>query len=444
MRHSDFAFANDVRAAVELRTPRTAKLILTVTLLLVATSLIWANFAVLDEVKRGNGRVVSSRQIQVIQSLEGGLVTTILVQEGSTVRQGDSLIRIDDTNFASQLGEVRERRAAMAARVARLQAEAQGREQPDFANEVLEAAPRAVAAERSVFDARVRKLAGEIETVRQQEVQRSREIDEHRTSENRLTDTLKLLTREVELTRRLFQQKVIPEIEMLRLDRQATDMRGQLDVVRVSIARAEAAVEEARSRLSSVRTGFRSQAEEDLAKSLGDLAVLDESIKSAQDRVRRTELRAPVYGIVNKISVTTVGAVVQPGANLMEIVPLDDTLLVEGRIRPQDIAFVRPNQEAIVKITAYDSSIYGSLKGKVERISADTIVEEKGDKNERGETFYRVMVRTDRNHLGPVERPLPIIPGMVATVEILTGSKSVLDYLIKPVRTLRDEALRER
>jgi adhesin transport system membrane fusion protein len=201
---------------------------------------------------------------------------------------------------------------------------------------------------------------------------------------------------------------------------------------------------EAQSKIANTLASFRSQADEDLAKSRGDLAVLDENIKSAQDRVRRTDLRAPVHGIVNKLNVTTIGAVVQPGANLMDIIPLDDSLLVEGRIRPQDIAFIRPTQDAVVKLSAYDSSVYGSLKGKVERISADTIVDEKADKSERQETFYRVMVRTDKNHLGTTEKPLPIIPGMVATVEILTGEKSVLDYLLKPARTLRDEALRER
>jgi adhesin transport system membrane fusion protein len=218
---------------------------------------------------------------------------------------------------------------------------------------------------------------------------------------------------------------------MLRLDRQATEMKGQLA--------------EAQSKIASILTSFRSQADEDLAKSRGDLAVLDENIKSAQDRVRRTDLKAPVYGIVNKLNVTTVGAVVQPGANVMDIVPLDDTLLVEGRIRPQDIAFIRPNQDAVVKLSAYDSSVYGSLKGKVERISADTIVDDKApDKQERQETFYRVIVRTEKNHLGTAENALPILPGMVATVEVMTGRKSVLDYMLKPARTLRDEAMRER
>jgi adhesin transport system membrane fusion protein len=238
-----------------------------------------------------------------------------------------------------------------------------------------------------------------------------------------------LLEREQTLTRRLYEQKIVPEIEMLRLDRQATEMKGQLA--------------ESQSKIANTIASFRSQADEDLAKSRGDLAVLDENIKSAQDRVRRTDLRSPVHGIVNKLNVSTVGAVVQPGANVMDIVPLDDTLLVEGRIRPQDIAFIRPNQDAVVKISAYDSSVYGSLKGKVERISADTIVDDKAEKSEHQETYYRVMVRTEKNHLGTEQNPLPIIPGMVTTVEVLTGRKSVLDYLIKPARTLRSDALRE-
>lgn len=327
MRQSDFAFANDVRAAIDLRTPRTSRILLVGLLALIASGAVWAHYAVLDEVKRGEGRVIPSRQMQVVQSLEGGIIKNILVQEGDTVQKGQEVVQIDGTKFQSDLGEIRAKRDALAS-------------------------------------------------------------------------SLKFLTRELDLTRKLYEQKVVPEIEFLRLQRQAAEMTGQL-------------------------------------------AVAQETIKSAEDRVRRTDLKAPVYGIVNKINVTTIGAVVQPGADIMDIVPLDDTLLVEGRIRPQDIAFIRPGQDAVVKITAYDATVYGSLKAKVERISADTI-EEKDEKAGKRETFYRVIVRTDKNFLGSQEHPLPIIPGMVATVEVLTGRKSVLDYLIKPARLLRDEALRER
>lgn len=443
MQQSDFSFSNDIRSAVEMRTPRTARMLLFASLAMLATFLVWAHFAVLDEVKRGSGKVVPARQIQVVQSLEGGIISELLVSEGTIVDAGQPLARIEDTSFASQFGEVRERQGAMAARVLRLEAETQGTPL-QFPAALEQINPRAVAAERNVYDARVRKLAQDVDVIQQQETQKRREVDELRASETRFSETLKLLSREVEITRNLHNQRVVPEIEMLRVDRQATDMRGQLAVVQATIVKTEAALQESQSRIAGVRTSFVAQAEEDLAKSRGDLAVLDENIKYAQDKVRRTELKAPVRGIVNKLNVTTIGAVVQPAANLMEIVPIDDTLLVEGRIRPQDIAFIRPNHQAVVKLSAYDSSVYGSLHGKVERISADTIIDEKGDKNERGETFYRVMVRTEKNHLGTTEHPLPVLPGMVATVEILTGAKSVLDYLVKPARMLRDQALRER
>jgi membrane fusion protein, adhesin transport system len=413
MQHSDFAFANDIKAAVELRTPRTSRMLLLATIAMIVVGLIWAHFAILEEVTRGNGRVVPSRLTQFVQSLEGGIVNEILITEGQIVQQNQPLMRISDVKFASELGEVRERRGAMAARVARLEAEAQGRTSVTFPEDL---APENTAPELSVFEARARRLAQDLDVMRQQEI--------------RLTETLAILTKEVNLTRNLYKQKVVPEIEMLRLERQSSEMRGQLAEIRAKLEHATAA--------------FRSQAEEDLAKSRGDLAVLEETIKSAQDRVRRTELRAPVYGIVNRLNVTTVGSVVQPAANVMEIVPLDDTLLVEGRIRPQDIGFIRPNQDAVVKLTAYDPSVYGSLKGKVERISADAIVDEKERAQEKGETFYRVMIRTDKNYLGTPEKQLPIIPGMVTTVEILTGEKSVLDYLLKPARMLRESALRER
>jgi adhesin transport system membrane fusion protein len=414
MQHTDFSFVNDVRAAAELKTPRTAQLLLKTTLALLFFALVWAAFASLDEVKRGAGRVVPSRQMQVVQTLEGGIVQEILVNEGAIVEKDQVIIRIDDTSFASQLGEVKERRGAMTARVLRLEAEAHGDKTITFPAELTREMPRAVEAEKSVFEARARKLDQDIDVLMQQET--------------RLDESLKLLSREIELTKPLYEQKIVPEIEKLRLERQANEIRGQLA--------------ETKSRISNVVASFRSQADEDLAKSRGDLAVLDENIRAASDKVRRTELRSPVHGIVNKLNVTTVGAVMQPGANVMDIVPLDDTLLVEGRIRPQDIAFIRPQQEAVVKITAYDSSVYGSLKGKVERISADAIVEE--SKGEKAESYYRVMVRTDKNHLGSDKNPLPIIPGMVATVEVITGAKTVLDYIMRPARLLHDEALRER
>lgn len=415
MLSSDFAYANDVRAASQLRTPRALRLLLVSSIALLLAFIVWAHFAILDEVKRGDGRVIPSQQIQVIQSLEGGIVNDILVREGAIVDKDQILMKIDDTKFSSEFGELQERRAALAARVARLEAEARGKPEITFPTQSTQKVPAAVATETSVFNMRAKKVAQDVDVLTQQVT--------------RLTGSLALLERELAITGKLYQQKVVPEIEMIRLQRQEAEMRGQLA--------------EAQAKINSTIASFRSQADEDLAKSRGDLAVLEENMKSAQDRLRRTDLKAPVHGIVNKLNVTTIGAVVQPGASLMEIVPLDDTLLVEGRIRPQDIAFIRAGQDAVVKISAYDSSVYGTLKGKVERVSADTIVDEKPDAGGKKETFYRTVIRTETNSLGTPQNPLPIMPGMVATVEVLTGQKSVLDYILKPARILRSEALRE-
>jgi adhesin transport system membrane fusion protein len=209
-------------------------------------------------------------------------------------------------------------------------------------------------------------------------------------------------------------------------------------MVVAGLPRAKSSIVEARNRVDNARAIVRAEARERLVKAKAELAIIEESIKGAEDKVARTALRAPVRGIVNKLNVTTIGAVVRPSQDVVEIVPLDDTLLIEAKIRPRDVAFVRPDQEASVKLTAYDYSVYGQLDGEVERISADTIADE------RSETFYRVILRTNRNYLEKDGKRLPIIPGMVAQVDIQTGKKTVLDYILKPITKVRHEAFRER
>ena len=440
MKEEDFVFANDLGAATATELPRVLRYFSLTCLAMLVIGGIWAGFAVLDEVTRGHAKVIPSRQMQVVQSLEGGIVQELLVTEGQIVRQGQVLMRIDDTVLGSQFGEAREKRAALQARQARLEREARLLEPGPLAfPEGLAAKyPAAVAAERALYEARIRKLQQEREVLDQQVSQKNREKEELDAQRKRLLASKPLVEREVAITRRLFGEKVVPEIEMLRQERQLAELNGQIDVNRASITRAEGAVKEAEARKESALVSFRTSAEEDLTKTRSDLAILDETLRAAEDRVRRTELRAPVRGIVNRLHTNTIGAVVQPAGPLIDIVPLDDTLLVEAQIRPQDIGFIRPQQDAVVKITAYDSSIFGSLNGKVERISADTSTDQRGD------PFYRVIVRTDKSNLDRSGDSLPIIPGMVAQVEILTGRKSVLSYLLKPARLLRDEALRER
>ena len=230
-------------------------------------------------------------------------------------------------------------------------------------------------------------------------------------------------------------------VDLVRLERQVADLEGQVNSVRLSIPRAEAALTEAKRRVDEKDATFRSDALGELNQRRNQFAAMAERIQAERDRVTRTEVRSPVRGTIKEVKVNTVGGVIRPGQDLIEIVPLEETLLIEARIRPADIAFLRPGQQAMVKITAYDFSIYGGLRASLEQISADAIKDERGDKSE---TFFRIRLRTDKNSLGTDEHPLPIIPGMTATVDILTGQKTVLDYLLKPIFKARDRALRER
>ncbi|MCZ6638239.1 MAG: HlyD family type I secretion periplasmic adaptor subunit, partial [Alphaproteobacteria bacterium] len=257
-----------------------------------------------------------------------------------------------------------------------------------------------------------------------------------------LARTVKLIEEEIEITKPLVDKAIVPRIEFIRLRRQLTEKEQALDGVRLARPRAQSARREANRRIEGRFLGFKAEAQKELAQREIELSTVREAIVAAKDRVQRTEVRSPVRGIVKQVKVSTIGGVVRPSMDLVEIVPLDDTLLVEARVRPQDIAFIRPKLKAIVKISAYDFAIYGGLSARVERISADAITE--SDRTGRAESYYKIIVRTDKNYLGTAGKPLPIIPGMVATVDILTGHKTVLDYLLKPVLRARNRALRER
>lgn len=437
MSSGDWNYANDIRDVLRTRPPRGATNVIRIGLLLFFCGTVWAYFATLEEVTRGEGRVIPSRQIQVVQAPEKGIVKELLVQEGDIVNEGQTLARINDIDFASRLGEIRQKRWSLLARIARLQAETE-RSELQFTEQLSNAVPILVTEERNVFNTKMRRLDSEIALLKTQRTQREQEFLELKAQETKLNNVLDLMKRELEINERLYNRKVLPEIEFLRQKRQVNDTEGELEITKASLLRTEAAKREAEERLTSAETTFVAEAQQELATVQGELAVIDETLRAAVDRVRRTDLLSPVNGVINTLHVTTIGAVVQPGGDIIEIVPLEDTLLIETQIRPQDVAFLRPGQKAQVKITAYDFSIYGGLEGTLERISADTTEDEKGNR------FFRVIIRTTKNYLGSDTNPLPIIPGMVASVDILTGKKSVLDYILKPIKKVRDEALRER
>jgi adhesin transport system membrane fusion protein len=410
-------------------------------LLFLVVAVLWANWAVLDEVTTGEGRVIPSQQIQIVQNLEGGIVRKIEVREGEIVKAGQPLIQIDNSTFVSSLGELRAKYDGLAAAVARLQAEAYQRPLT-FPPELLAERRQIAERERHLYMARQNELQAQIAIIEQQVDQRKQELADLKSRERSLAKGVELLSEQVKITDPLVAQGVVPRMEYLKLQGSLNDSTRELDSIRLSVPRAESAIREANRRIEEHYLGFKAAAQKELTEKQNELTAVGEAIFAAKDRVQRTEVRSPVNGIVKQMKVNTVGGVVRPGMDLVEIVPIDDTLLVEAKVRPRDIAFIRPDQEAIVKISAYDFSVYGGLKAKVERISADTITET--DASGRSESYYKIIVRTDKNYLGAKEGPLPIIPGMVATVDILTGEKSVLDYLLKPLMKARERALHER
>ncbi|WP_248752907.1 HlyD family type I secretion periplasmic adaptor subunit [Pseudomonas sp. MWU15-20650] len=399
---------------------------------------VWAGFSSIDEVTRGDGKAIPSSKLQKIQNLEGGIVSELFVKEGQIVEAGAPLIRLDDTRFVSNAGETEALRLAMQLRVERLSAQVDDRPL-NIPDDVLKAAPNQAANERSLYESRRQQLKDEVGGLQEQLVQRQQELREFTSKQGQYRSQLSLQRQEINMSEPLVAQGAVSPVEVLRLKRAEMETRGQLDATTLAIPRAESAIKEVQRKIDETRGKFRSEALTQLNEARTELNKAESTGRALEDRVSRTLVTSPVRGIVKQLLVNTVGGVIQPGSDMVEIVPLNDTLLVEAKIRPQDIAFLHPGQEAIVKFTAYDYTIYGGLKAKLERIGADTITDE-----DKKTTYYMITLRTDRSHLGTDEKPLLIIPGMVASVDIITGKKSILSYLLKPIIKARAEALHER
>jgi membrane fusion protein, adhesin transport system len=410
----------------------TATLVLTL-----ACGLGWAALARVDEVTRGEGKVIPASRIQLVQNLEGGIVRRITTREGAMVREGDVLVQIDATSFGSSLDERREKLSGLRAMLARLEAHAEGRAlaMPD---DITRSRPRLAREQEEMHLNRQREIEAALGGLDQQVAQRRQEIEEIKARITNLTRGLEIAREEMDLTRPLVQRGAAARVELIRLEARHNDLQGALDAAQLALPRIRQALSEAENRRTEREMAFLSEMRAQLAETRVQVAALEQSIKADLDRVDRTDVRAPVSGIVKTLHVSTLGQVVKPGVDIVEIVPAGDNLLIETRIRPQDIAHLRPGLNAVVRLTAYDYTHYGVLKGQVEHVGADTI------QTERGETFYHARIRTDRTSLDRNGEQLPILPGMVANVDILTGRKSVLDYLVRPITRLQHEALRER
>lgn len=435
----DLKYMSYSSEAVLKQSPLVSQVLLWVIAVFIVVMLIWASQAQIDEFTRGEGKIVPSSDIQVVQNLEGGILASLLVAEGDVVDRGQPLLQIDDTIFASTYKERMLQASQLTVKAARLRAEANG---TSFDEELAKLGgdfdEKLIVGERALYDSRLQEHQSQQEILNQKASQKYQELSSIKVNRKSLADSYDLLRRELNFTRPLVAEGAVSQVELLRLERQVTDLKGELDRAAIAIPQLETAYSEAKNSVVSHAQTFASESRAELNEVMAELGRIQQSNEALADRVKRTIVRSPMKGTVKQLKVKTIGGVIQPGMDLVEIVPFDDSLLVDARVLPRDIAFIHPTQHATVKFTAYDFAIHGGLPAKVLHISPDTIVDEEGV------SYYQIRLQTESSHLGKEEDPLPIIPGMTVQVDILTGKKTILDYLLKPILKTKQLAFRER
>lgn len=400
--------------------------------------LVWANSATLDEVARGMGQVVPSSEIQIVESLDPGIVEAILVNEGDIVEPNEEVLRLRDIQATADLESSEKELYSLKARAQRLRAQAGGLEEPDFTEIVRQQVPASVREERQSFVASLSNIDSQIDILERQKRQKQQEIQETQARINDLRQVLDVTRDEYNILQPLVERGSAAKVELLQIERRLREQETELNSLQASIPRMREAARELESKQAEIRSKAKAEAQEELAQVVQKINSLEQTIKGLQDKKVRTTLRSPVKGTVKEINVNSVGEVVKPGEQLIQIVPDNDQLIIETRIRPEQIAFIRPGQKAVVQITAYDFAVYGGLNGKVVDISADTIT------NEDGEAYYRVRVLTEQNRIERKNETLPIIPGMIASVDIVTGHKTVMNYILNPIIRTLDRSLSEK
>jgi adhesin transport system membrane fusion protein len=399
--------------------------------------ILWASLAQVEEVARGEGKVIPSSQVQVIQSLEGGIVDEMLVRAGDTVQAGQVILRMRNIQAKADFSATNQKYMGLLATTIRLHAEAEGKEL-SFPDAVRATVPESVRAEQDAYDANKRQVKNQVSVLEQQLQQKQQEVEELSRRINDISGVVKLAQDERNMVEPMVAKGAAAKMELLQIDRNIAQQRAELNGLRLALPRSQSAVKEARERLNELDTSFKADAQKILAEKTIELNTIKQTLAAYQDKSERTEIRSPVLGMVQDVKITTVGGVAKPGDTIMQIVPLEDLLVLEAKIKPSDIAFIKIGDPAKVRISAFDFSVYGALDGKVTEISADTIT------NEKGESFYRVHVQTDKTKLEKSGKEYTIKPGMQATVDIVTGSKTVMNYLMKPFIKASETALRER
>jgi adhesin transport system membrane fusion protein len=401
----------------------------------------WASFAEVDEIARGDGKVIPASKTQIIQASEAGVVQEIAVTIGQIVKKNDLIIRLDNTLNTSSLGEQQAKARALEVRIARLKYEQAGNLSGPFPcpQDIQSVAPQICDNEQKLLIARRENFDNKLSVLKSRLDQRENELAEAVANSDRLTKNLAVSDQEAKLVDAMVKKGLMARTEQLRVEREQTELSGQLNLAGETIKKIKSSITEAQLQVEELGLQLQQEALDDLTQALADLSVVDETIRGATDKVARTDIRSPVDGIVNTLELNTVGAFVQPGAVVAGIVPTSETLLVEARVSPRDVAFIRPDQEALIKVTAYDFSIFGGIEGKVSNITADSLVDQK-----TGEPYYQVRVSTDKSTLERDGKAYSIIPGMICSVDIKTGRKTILHYLLKPINKAREEAMSER
>lgn len=423
-----------------------SKVIFTTVVGIFSVFILWAAIAEIDELARGAGKVIPTNKIQTVQSLDGGIISEIFVKEGDTVSFDTPLMKIDTTRFQATLEESRQEYLSLLAIKARLEKEAtlniyEPMPKLVFDSKIEEDMTRYDINEKILFENRFRELKSSVNVLLTQEQQKIQELKEIESTIKKLRDSLVFIEEQRKTIRLLVERKIKSNIDLLDMEKEYNQTRGDLQTANLSIVRSQYAIQEAKNKILEKLDTFKSEASNELQKTASQINRFEAKLVGDRDKVNKTTITSPVDGIIKQLNFNTIGGVIQPGVDLMEIVPLSDALVVEAKIDPKDIAFINPSQKAIIKITAYDFSIYGGLDGNIVEISADSIV----DKDSKdGKSYYRVLVKTDKNYLERRGKKLPIIPGMVATVDIVTGKKTILDFILKPILKVKQDSLHER
>jgi len=433
----DYEFMNSLSAAMAEQTPKRMRAVLYFWVFAVLFFIIWASFTQIDEITRGDGEVVPSGENQIIQNLEGGIVEEIFVKIGDIVERGDPLLKIDNRKSLSQLSATHIKALELQAKMVRLHAESEGKPF-DVNHTIKKMIPELIENERSLYESRQRQFKSSLAVLNDQKEQKRLELNEINQRIVYYKQSEVLITQEVAMMRPMVEQGVKSKVAFMKLQREQNQLQEELHSAELSLPRIESGMSEIDNKIAETTSDFRNQAKVELNEVTAEALRTKESFDALDDQMTRTLVRSPSRGVIEKISVNTVGGVVKPGDNLVEIVPTDATLWMEVKIKPSDIAFVYPGQKAVVKVSAYDFAIYGSLDGEVIHISADT------SKDDKENAYYIIHIKTDKNHLGSDEKPLKIIPGMMVNVDIMTGKKSVMDYILKPILRAKQYTFTER